>query len=71
MRCPKKAKGFIAAGWVNPDDLQFNNHFFKKIGEIAIEKVNECDTLLKEKYAAIFREHPYYDKANQKNCWLT
>lgn len=61
-RCPKKTKGFTANGWVNKDDLQFNNHFLKRIGEIAKTKVNECDTLIEEQYATLFKEHPYYNR---------
>jgi RNA polymerase sigma factor (sigma-70 family) len=61
-RCPKKTKGFIKAGWVNEQDLQFNNYFTKRISEIAITKANQCDNVLEEKYAALFRNHPYYDK---------
>ncbi len=29
-RCPKKTKGFIDAGWVNQEDLKFNNNLRKK-----------------------------------------
>jgi RNA polymerase sigma factor (sigma-70 family) len=61
-RCPKKTKGFIQAGWVNESNLQFNNHFLKRIAEIAVEKSNQCDNLLEEKYGALFKEHPYYDR---------
>jgi RNA polymerase sigma factor (sigma-70 family) len=61
-RCPKKTKGFIKAGWVNEQDLQFNNYFTKRIAEIAITKANLCDNILEEKYASLFKEHPYYDK---------
>lgn len=61
-RCPKKTKGFIAKGWVNKEDLQFNSHFLKRIEEIARNKVNECDTLIDEQYAALFKSHPYYNK---------
>jgi len=61
-RCPKKTKGFISEGWVNKDDLQFNNRFLKKIGEIAKDKTNECDSLVEEKYGALFKDHPYYEK---------
>jgi len=61
-RCPKKTKGFIAAGWVNKADLQFNNNFLKRIEVIARNKVNECDTLIDEQYAALFKSHPYYNK---------
>jgi RNA polymerase sigma factor (sigma-70 family) len=61
-RCPKKTKGFIKAGWVNEHNLQFNNHFTKRISEISITKANQCDNVMEEKYASLFKEHPYYDK---------
>jgi RNA polymerase sigma factor (sigma-70 family) len=61
-RCPKKTKGFIKAGWVNEQDLQFNNHFKKRISEISITKANQCDNIMEEKYASLFKDHPYYDK---------
>jgi RNA polymerase sigma factor (sigma-70 family) len=61
-RCPKKTRGFIQAGWVNESNLQFNNHFLKRIAEISVEKSNQCDNLLEEKYGALFKEHPYYDR---------
>lgn len=61
-RCPKKTKGFIQAGWVNADNLQFNNNFVNKIHELAPIKANECDNLLEERYSALFKEHPFYDR---------
>ena len=61
-RCPKKTKGFIKAGWVNPDNLQFNNGFVSKISALAFEKANQCESLLEEKYGALFKDHPYYNK---------
>lgn len=61
-RCPKKTKGFIAAGYVNQQDLQFNNNFVRKLREVVIEKSNLCDTIVEEKYAALFKDHPYYNK---------
>jgi RNA polymerase sigma factor (sigma-70 family) len=61
-RCPKKTKGFIKAGWVNEQDLQFNNHFIKKVSEIAIDRTNLCDNILEEKYASLFKDSPFYDK---------
>ncbi len=61
-RCPKKTKGFIKAGWVNEQDLQFNSHFTKRISEISITKANQCDNVMEEKYASLFKDHPYYEK---------
>jgi len=61
-RCPKKTKGFIQAGWVNETNLQFNNHFIHRISALATEKSVQCDRIMEEKYGALFKEHPYYDK---------
>jgi RNA polymerase sigma factor (sigma-70 family) len=61
-RCPKKTKGFIQAGWVNENNLQFNNHFLKRISDLAIPKSNQCDDLIEEKYGALYKDHPYYDR---------
>lgn len=65
-RCPKKTKGFIEAGWVNAKNLQFNNNFTKRIIELAPHKANVCDTLMEEKYATLFKDHPYYEKDKSK-----
>ncbi|MCZ8238389.1 MAG: RNA polymerase sigma factor [Leptospiraceae bacterium] len=65
-RCPKKTKGFIEAGWVNQENLQFNNHFKQRIHELVHTKSNSCDTLMEEKYGSLFKDHPYYNKSSSK-----
>ncbi|MCG9876194.1 MAG: RNA polymerase sigma factor [Leptospiraceae bacterium] len=65
-RCPKKTKGFIEAGWVNQENLQFNKHFKQRIHELVLSKSNLCDSLLEEKYGSLFKDHPYYNKSNSK-----
>ena len=66
-RCPKKTKGFISAGWVNKKDLQFNNNFLAKISALSIERTEKCDTLLEEKYGALFQDHPFYNPNESTN----
>lgn len=61
-RCPTKTKGFVQAGWVNAQNLQFNNHYVQHITAIAPQKAADCDDLLDQQYAALFKEHPYYDR---------
>lgn len=61
-RCPKKTKGFIQRGWIDTNELKFNNDFLKRVGDIAVEKANECTELIEEKYGALFKDHPYYNK---------
>ncbi len=65
-RCPKKTKGFIDAGWVNAEDLKFNNHFTEKIVKFVEGNKNQCDSLLEEKYGSLFKDHPFYDKSTVK-----
>lgn len=65
-RCPKKTKGFIEAGWVNQENLQFNNHFKQRIHELVLTKSNSCDILMEEKYGSLFKDHPYYNKSSSK-----
>lgn len=65
-RCSKKTKGFIKAGWVNPDKLEFNSDFLNEIKEMIPEKINKCDNLTEEKYATLFKESPYYQRDKSK-----
>ncbi|MEL6251223.1 MAG: RNA polymerase sigma factor [Bacteroidota bacterium] len=60
-RCPKKTKGFIQAGWVQPKKLQFHADFLHKLSDLSLEKANACDNLIEEKYGALFKDSPYYD----------
>ena len=61
-RCPKKTKGFIKAGFVNETNLQFNNYFVQRISEIAVDRISQCDSLIEEKYASLYKRHPFYNK---------
>lgn len=61
-RCPKKTKSFIACGWVNVENLQFNSDFIDHLSDIARIKVNKCDTALETSYAELYRNHPMYDR---------
>ena len=58
-RCAKKTRGFIQAGYVDPQNLLFVR---ERIGEVreAAPKVHEALSTLDEKCAEIFRGHPFY-----------
>jgi RNA polymerase sigma factor (sigma-70 family) len=70
-RCFKKTKGFIKAGFVNETNLQFNNYFAQHISEIAVIRTNECDNLIEEKYASLYKDHPFYNKEKSANLIFT
>jgi RNA polymerase sigma factor (sigma-70 family) len=68
-RCPKKTKGFIEAGHVDPDHLQFVPLHLRRISEAAEAVVRTIENTVDEQYAAIFREHPFLEPNNEVD-WL-
>ena len=58
-RCPKKTKGFIERGYVDPQNLKWNSDFTNRIHELSESSV---DTLLNERdkiYSNLFKQHPF------------
>ena len=68
-RCPKKTKGFIAGGHVDPNRLLFAAGHLQRIKEVAVETVREIDDLADKSHAAIYREHPFLEPSDQA-AWL-
>ncbi|MHB0958786.1 MAG: RNA polymerase sigma factor [Pirellulaceae bacterium] len=68
-RCPKKTKGFIEAGHVDPGHLQFVPLHVRRISEAAEGIVRTIENTVDEQYAAIFRERPFLEPKNQLD-WL-
>lgn len=66
-RCPKKTKGFIEAGHVDPNDLWFVPQHVERIKDAAAETVREIEDVLEQQYAAIFRDHPFLQPLDQAN----
>lgn len=68
-RCPKKTKGFIEAGHVDPDNLWFVPQHVERIRDVAVDTVREIEDVVEGQYAAIYRDHPFLQPADQIN-WL-
>jgi RNA polymerase sigma factor (sigma-70 family) len=68
-RCPKKTRGFIEAGHVDPDHLQFASRHVEGIRSVAAETVRQIEDTLERQYAAIYRDHPFLQPGDQIN-WL-
>ncbi len=58
-RCAKKTRGFIEAGYVNPDNLLFARDRISQVRE-AVPKAYETIRTLDDQYADIYRRHPFY-----------
>lgn len=68
-RCPKKTKGFINDGHVDPHRLLFVSPHIQKISEVAAETQRDIDDVADQSYAAIYREHPFLSPSDQAR-WL-
>jgi hypothetical protein len=62
-RCAKKTRGFMQAGYVDPDRLQFTNNRLASIAEIAPHRLDELDSL-DRKHAELFRENAFLAPAD-------
>src|SRR6266481_1371371 len=58
-RCAKKTRGFVQAGYVDPESLLFARERMQRVREI-VQAKSEAITTLDEQYAAIYRDHPFY-----------
>jgi hypothetical protein len=68
-RCPKKTRGFIDAGHVDPYHLRFVPLHLRRIKDAAADAVREIENVVAGQYAAIFREHPFLETKDQIG-WL-
>jgi RNA polymerase sigma factor (sigma-70 family) len=68
-RCPKKTKGFINEGHVDPHHLVFVPQHVQRINEVAAETVREIDDVVDRSYAAIYCGHPFLEPSDQAQ-WL-
>jgi len=58
-RCPKKTKGFIAKGWVNPRNRKWHSGAYDKIRLTVESRLDEVLDARDRLYADIYKEHPY------------
>ena len=68
-RCPKKTRGFIDAGHVDPHRLQFAAHHLQQVKDLAADTVRAIENAVQDHYASIFREHPFLEVTDQ-TAWL-
>jgi len=64
-RCPKKTRGFIQAGHVDPLGLRFVPEHVERIRDVASERYREIDDAVAVRHAAIYRDHPFLRPSDQ------
>lgn len=68
-RCPKKTRGFIEAGHVDPRNLMFSPQHVERVRDVVPETVQEIEDVVERQHAAIYRDHPFLQPPDQVN-WL-
>jgi RNA polymerase sigma factor (sigma-70 family) len=68
-RCPKKTKGFIEHGHVDPRHLLFAGEHVEQVKDVAAETVREIEDVVDRQYADIYRSHPFLQPSDQVH-WL-
>src|SRR5262249_33589621 len=68
-RCPKKTRGFIEHGHVDPHHLLFVPEHVKRVRDVAPALVHEVDDVVERQHAAIYGDHPFLQPADQVG-WL-
>jgi RNA polymerase sigma factor (sigma-70 family) len=68
-RCPKKTRGFIEHGHVDPGNLMFVPQHVERVRDVAPEAAREIEDVVERQHAAIYRDHPFFQPPDQV-AWL-
>ena len=68
-RCPKKTRGFIEAGHVDPEHMQFVSHHRQRMMDVSVSAVRTVESSVNVEYATLFQEHPFLEPQAQIE-WL-
>jgi RNA polymerase sigma factor (sigma-70 family) len=66
---PLLVEGFIDAGHVDPHHLLFATPYVQRIRDAAVDTIREIDDVADQSFAAIYRDHPFLEPADQAG-WL-
>lgn len=68
-RCPKKTRGFIDHGHVDPHHLLFVSEHVQRVRDVAPAMVHEVEDVVEQQHAAIYGDHPFLQPTDQVG-WL-
>jgi len=68
-RCPKKTRGFIEQGHVDPEHLLFVPQHVERVRSVAPATVREIEDVVEQQYVDINRDHPFLQPPDQID-WL-
>jgi RNA polymerase sigma factor (sigma-70 family) len=59
--CDKKTKALIDSGYVNPDKLKFNTHYYNNVEQAAGIKLNILNNFLESRCGELYASHPFQE----------
>ncbi|MDV6033888.1 MAG: RNA polymerase sigma factor [Phycisphaera sp. RhM] len=68
-RCPKKTRGFIQDGHVDPHRLMFASEHVKRVRDVADQTFRDIEDVVEQQHVAVFRDHPFLRPADEIH-WL-
>jgi hypothetical protein len=68
-RCPKKTRGFIERGYVDPSRLAFVAEHAQRMADVAQHTALVVEDAIDRETAAVFRDHPFYEPPDQAR-WI-
>jgi RNA polymerase sigma factor (sigma-70 family) len=68
-RCPKKTRGFIEQGHVDPHRLLFVPAYAQRVRDVAGATIRKIEDVLERQHGALYREHPFLQPADEIR-WL-
>jgi RNA polymerase sigma factor (sigma-70 family) len=68
-RCPRKTRGFIEQGHVDPHHLLFDPRHVERVRDVAPAAVREIEDVVERQHAAVYRDHPFLQPSDQVS-WL-
>ena len=70
-KCPKKTKGFIERGFVNPDQLKWNSDFRKRISDLSESQAYQMQTEYEQMYKELYMSHPFKTTKDKSKAILS
>ncbi|MEW4565098.1 RNA polymerase sigma factor [Bremerella sp. JC770] len=68
-RCPKKTRGFIENGHVDPQNLLFTTQHVERIRDVAGETLREIEDVVEQQHVDLYRDHPFLRPSDEIQ-WL-
>ena len=64
-KCAKKTRAYIQGGFVDPQELRFTAGYMRRVRDMAGERADELIDVYMKIGAAVYRDHPFYEPADQ------